>query len=337
MKRFDTVRTAAVAAVFLALAALLILLGAQESRAQQEEQPARRSGRRSSPFAIVVSNPHVSTSRRVRPGQVVRVTLTLRNQGPLVARSQGPAPRTVYTQDETYADKGMRTVRPGRFSVVMALSGPRGQEWPYRWGLGGDLKLGDTRRVSYPLRLTEPGIYTIYVGVAAGERVEQASGGRLAGVEVAARGRAFRTRRGYLATPPPARITVNGKAVSTDQPPIFYRSEITVSNVQIMVPIRFVAEAMGAQVGWNRRTRTAHIQRGTYDLRLRAGREGHRVNGKRVFSHTALRVVNGRTMVPIRFVSENMGGTVNWNERTRTVAITLPPLDAAAVQQGTRE
>jgi len=279
-----------------------------------------------SPGDIVTSYPHVSSRRRVRAGQIVRVTLTLRNQGPLVARSQGPSPRTVYTQGETYTDKGLTTPRPDRFSVAMTLSGPRGHQWPYRWGIGGDLKLGEIRRVTYPLRLTEPGIYTIFVGIAAGNRVEQVFLGRLPGIEVAARGQPFRTRAGYLTTPPPTRITVNGKEVPTDQPPIFYRSRITVSNVQIMVPIRFVAEAMGAQVEWNSQKRTAHIQRGTYGLLLRARSVRHRVNGREVFSHTPLRIVNGRTMVPIRFVTEHMGGTVNWDNRTRTVEITLPPL-----------
>jgi len=307
----------------LLMALFCCVLPCAPARAAQQQQ--ERSPR---PYDIVATQFSVS-ARRVRPGQTVRVSMTLQNLGPLVARSQRPSQRTVYTQGESYRSRGY-SIRPDRYGVAMTLSGPRGEQWPYRWGIGGDLKLGQIRRVSFPLRLTQPGIYTIFVGVSYGDRVEQAPGGRIDGVEVRGRGRGFRTRPGYRRAPTPVRISVNGKEVATDQRPLFYESRITLSNVQILVPIRFVAEALGADVRWDRQTRTASIRRGEADILLRAGRVSHRVNGREVFTHVPVRVIGGRTMVPIRFVSEQMGGRVNWNSRTRTVEITLPPLSAAA-------
>lgn len=289
---------------------------------------ARAQTRAPRPFDIVAGSFSVSR-RRVRPGQIVRVSMSLRNQGPAVARSQRPSNRIVYTQGESFSTRGF-TPRPGAYGVALSLSGPRGEEWPYRWGIGGPLGLGETRRVSFPLRLNRPGVYTLYLGVTYGDRVEQTPGGRFDGIEVRESGNRYTVRRGARQTPTPAHIVVNGKPVATDQPPVFYKSEITLSNVQILVPMRFVAEALGADVRWDQAARTAIIRRGESDIRLRAGSERQSVNGRIVRTHVPVRVLNGRTMVPIRFVSEALGGTVDWNGRTRSVEISLPALPGAA-------
>jgi hypothetical protein len=289
---------------------------------------AAHAQRAPSPLDIHVTDLRVSP-RRVRPGGVVRVSMMLSKgaQGPIVARSMRPSARTVYTQGESFRSRGF-SVQEGRYGIVVALSGPRGRQWPYRWGLGGDLAQGQRRRVSYPLRLTEPGLYSIYVGVAHGGEIRELSPSGAPSVEVVGSGRRARLQPNLRLQPPPTRITVNGREVSLDQPPVFYRSRITVSPAQILIPIRFVVEALGAQVDWRPQTRTARIRRGEYDLRLRVGQEEHLLNGKTIETHVPPRIINGRTMVPIRFVSQSMGGTVNWDSRTRTVAIDLPELSA---------
>jgi hypothetical protein len=254
----------------------------------------------------------------------VNISITLRNQGPLVARSQGPSPGTVYTQGETYRDRGLKTLRSDRYGVAMTLSGPRGHEWPYRWGLGGDLLPGKTRRVTYPLRLTKPGIYTIFVGVAAGREVRELGLGQLVGIEVMPEGRAFRTQPPLIGATPPTRITVNGRDVDADQRPVFYKSPLSGTNLRIMVPIRFVSEELGARVRWDSAERIATIERGGQRILLRPGTAKQIVNGRTVTADARLRIINGRTMVPVRFISEHLGGSVNWDNRTRTVAITMP-------------
>ena len=301
----------------------VFLLGASAARAQQAPHHAP------STEDITVTDVQVSP-RRVRPGGIVRVTMTLSKggQGPTVARSIAIPRRTVYAQGESFRSRGF-SVQPNRYGIVMALSGPRGHRWPYRWGLGGDLAQGRTRRVSYPLRLTDPGIYTLFVGIAVGDQIRELPQTGLPGIEVVAPGGTTRTMPGIISRTPPTRIIVNGKEIASDQPPVFYRSRITVSNVQILVPIRFVTEALGARVDWEPESRMARIRRGEYDLRLRVGEREHRLNENTVTTHVPPRIINGRTMVPIRFVSEAMGGTVNWDNRTRTVAITLPGLGAA--------
>lgn len=277
--------------------------------------------RAQSPADLVVDDIRVSR-RQVRPGGVVRVSMTLRNRGPVVAHSQPPAPSTVYAQNESFAQKGF-AARDDRFSIVMTASGPRGREWPWRWGIGGDLPLGQTRRVSYPVRLTTPGIYTLFVGVALGEQVRRLPAPYLRGIEVVAPGQSPQTRRGLINPTPPTRVTVNGKEVALDQRPVF-------ANATVLVPMRFVMEGLGAAVDWNPASRTVDVRRGRYNMTLRIGRDYQIVNGKEVITYTPPRIVNGRTMVPIRFVSEALGGTVYWDNRTRTIQVTAPSLRAAA-------
>lgn len=257
--------------------------------------------------------------QRVRPGEIIHVSMRLWKQGPLVARSYGTPPSRVYVQGEPIADPGPAD----RFSVVMTLSGPRGDVWPYRWGIGGDLKLGQSRRVSYPIRLTKPGIYSIYAGIALSDRVRRLPTANLTGIEVIAPGRGARTSRTVIEPTPPTRITVNGQVVPLDQRPIF-------ANATVLVPVRFVMEGLGASVDWEPETRTVTARRGRFDLSLRIGQGYSRANGKEVYVYTPPRIVNGRTMVPVRFVSEALGATVVWDDRTRTVVITTPALSAAS-------
>jgi hypothetical protein len=122
---------------------------------------------------------------------------------------------------------------------------------------------------------------------------------------------------------PPTRITVNGKEVAFDQRPVF-------ANATVLVPVRFVMESLGANVQWHPKTRTVTARRGKYDLALRIGQQYNRANGKQVYVYTPPRIVNGRTLVPLRFVTEALGGTVNWDARTETIAIQVPALSADA-------
>lgn len=50
------------------------------------------------------------------------------------------------------------------------------------------------------------------------------------------------------------------------------------------------------------------------------------VNGREIQSDAPAVIMNGRAMVPVRFVSEALGATVNWNEANQEVSITAPPV-----------
>lgn len=95
-------------------------------------------------------------------------------------------------------------------------------------------------------------------------------------------------------------------------------------NSRTLVPIRFVAEAMGTDVKWeeNGKTETVTLKKGNKTIDLKIGEYGATVNGQRWALDTAAIMKEDRTFVPLRFVSEIMGATIGWDESTNTVSIT---------------
>lgn len=110
---------------------------------------------------------------------------------------------------------------------------------------------------------------------------------------------------------------INGKPYTLDAPPMIVKSTT-------MVPLRFVGEAIGASLDWN-----APEQRITFILygrtiKLWVGKTSAMVNDEQVSLAVAPMIVNGRTLVPVRFVSENLGSKVDWDGKLQRITITFP-------------
>lgn len=321
----------------VAAAGALLTAAAATPTSVMAQAPAAAAGASASydttpgPLDLRVSGISVSR-RRLRPGETAYVSLTLTNRGSGVARSAGPAPRS---EGETLAQGWKdKADDPGSgYSVLATYSDPTfGDRWLYRWGIGGDLPFGKSRRVTVPVRFDKPGVHRIRLGVAVNGQVRPVDGGYTTTVEVQPPGKRYLSAANVVAPVVPERITVNGEPVPFDQRPVFYRSPITVSNVQMLVPIRFVAEGMGADVRWDARRRVATLSRAGNVVRLHPGSERQEVNGRAVYSHVPLKIVNGRTMVPIRFIGEALGGDVQWLPNVETLAVTLPALTPSTQQ-----
>lgn len=93
-------------------------------------------------------------------------------------------------------------------------------------------------------------------------------------------------------------------------------------NGRVMVPIRGVFEHMNAAVSWDPRTRVVTAHRGQDDIRLTINSYSALVNGRQVRLDSPATMVNGRTMVPLRFLSETLGASVEWIASSRLVEIT---------------
>ena len=81
-----------------------------------------------------------------------------------------------------------------------------------------------------------------------------------------------------------------------------------------MVPFRAIAEGLGAVVGWNEFTSSAYIQRDGITIDLPVGVPLPDDMGTPI-------IVDGRTFVPVRYVSEVLGAGVEWNGVTRAVYV----------------
>lgn len=113
---------------------------------------------------------------------------------------------------------------------------------------------------------------------------------------------------------------VNGVAQVLDAPPI-----IDSRTGRTLVPLRFIAEAAGAAVTWNAATRTVRVTAEGVEIVLVVGDRTARVNGEsRTLDQPAV-ILGGRTLVPLRFVAEALGGDVAWNGAKREIVITFRP------------
>ena len=90
-------------------------------------------------------------------------------------------------------------------------------------------------------------------------------------------------------------------------------------NERILVPIRFVAEALGYDVEWNKQVNTAVIDSGKIILYI--GTNKAQINGKAVTLDVASTVIHDRTMVPLRVVAETLDCSVDWIGETKTVLV----------------
>ena len=87
--------------------------------------------------------------------------------------------------------------------------------------------------------------------------------------------------------------------------------------------MRFIAEAFDSEVNWNGALQIITIVNKTHNIQLQ-------VSSKLVFIDNqkgkdldvAPKIINGRTFVPIRFISEAFGATVDWDNNTKTLTIT---------------
>jgi len=88
-----------------------------------------------------------------------------------------------------------------------------------------------------------------------------------------------------------------------------------------MVPLRAIFEAMEASVSWDAQTQTVTGTRGNTVVTLTIGSTSPTVNNRTVTIDQPGVIIDGRTLVPLRFVGEAFGATVDWDSSTRLVTI----------------
>jgi hypothetical protein len=98
---------------------------------------------------------------------------------------------------------------------------------------------------------------------------------------------------------------------------------------RVLVPLRdVIANLKDFAVTWDPQKAVVTAAYGDRVVRLKMGSHTASVNGMTVELDTPPATVGGRTMVPLRFLSEALGATVTWDTNARTVAInTLGPVD----------
>ena len=109
-------------------------------------------------------------------------------------------------------------------------------------------------------------------------------------------------------------IKFNGSWMNFDVDPV-------IINSRTMVPLRAIFEALGATVSWDDETATAKATRNGKSVSVTIGSNLAIVDGESVTIDQSASLLNGRTMVPLRFVSEAFGADVQWLGDSQSVII----------------
>lgn len=90
---------------------------------------------------------------------------------------------------------------------------------------------------------------------------------------------------------------------------------------RVLVPLRGVLEQIGADINWNEATQTVKAQMGQRAIELQLGSRTALINGETVSLAVPAMRISGSTMVPLRFLGEALGATVDWDAERQQVDI----------------
>lgn len=133
-------------------------------------------------------------------------------------------------------------------------------------------------------------------------------------------------------------VSVDGKSVSfSDQAAIFDNNKD-----QVLIPLRAICEALGAQVEWDAGVQKALVTFMNKKVEITINSNRGTLNGKEFALSADTVIMNGRTMVPLDFMQKALGSKATWNADTKSVTIldrnvkikmasTIGPIDAGIV------
>lgn len=108
------------------------------------------------------------------------------------------------------------------------------------------------------------------------------------------------------------KLYVNGEASD---------SEPFVKKGNTFVPFRAIAESLKAEVAWNPEERSIIVTKDGVSIKLVVDSKTATVNGKNVSLDAPATITKGSTYVPVRFISEALDATVQWEEESKTVVV----------------
>jgi hypothetical protein len=122
-----------------------------------------------------------------------------------------------------------------------------------------------------------------------------------------------------------SKMTVNGSQKPIDE----QGTKPIIKNNRTLVPIRAIIESLGGTIAWDAAAKKVTLVLGSTTMQLWIGSSTAKVNDKDVPIDTddpkvVPEIINSRTMIPLRFVAENLGCDVLWESATQTVTIKYP-------------
>ncbi len=113
-------------------------------------------------------------------------------------------------------------------------------------------------------------------------------------------------------------LLINGNEVTVEKP---YVVEVENIGGVTLVPLRVITEAFGAKVDWEDETRKIFLSYEDTEIELQIGNIIAKINGREQELLTAPVISTDRTMVPLRFISENFGAEVSYDDATKAISV----------------
>lgn len=112
-------------------------------------------------------------------------------------------------------------------------------------------------------------------------------------------------------------VRLNDVILGFEQPPV-------TENGRTLIPVRFLFEQMGAEVHWEEELQRATVSFNGHSVQVKINDKIAVVDGKLTELDVPARLVNGKTMVPLRFLTEHLGCQTDWDDVYNMVIVTSP-------------
>ena len=118
-----------------------------------------------------------------------------------------------------------------------------------------------------------------------------------------------------------------------DVPVVFWQQDPVILEGFTLVPVKEISESLGAKVNWNQQEKKVTLVKDKIAVAMKKDEkmisvydvDGENVTlSRNVLLDTSVKIINGKTMVPVRVVAETFGVKVEWHARSRTVRLTRP-------------
>lgn len=110
------------------------------------------------------------------------------------------------------------------------------------------------------------------------------------------------------------KLQIGSRIVNVDNEAVIYDAAPVIRNDRTLVPIRIITEALGGKVDWNGAAKEVTLSINDKEIKMTIGKMLEKYGVAPV-------IIDGRTFVPVRFVADELGAEVAWDEATKTVTI----------------
>jgi plastocyanin len=109
-------------------------------------------------------------------------------------------------------------------------------------------------------------------------------------------------------------VTVNGESIQLPNPPVALGGTT-------YIPLRFIGDSLGAEVKWLQQEKSVLYTADQTTIQLWMNSKQAKVNGRLVSLPAPLKEIKGTTMVPLRFVANQLGAKIDRDNKTGEIIV----------------